>query len=495
VIILSTALVSFAAPTTRPNVLIILADDQGYGDCSAYPEHASDISTPNLERIAKAGVRFSAGYVSAPVCSPSRTGLLTGRYQERWSKESGWRYTLPDSIKTNAERMREAGYTTLFLGKNDFGTWDIKAEDRRFPINSGFDHCLSFNGHAHDYMLLTRKIEEETPDPHGDSANVGPLDADKQRKDFPGGYTTDIFTDSAIQFMNAHHGQEGEKPFFVMLAYNSVHDLVQQVPPKYLEKYGVKPVPLYDPTTGEKYEKYYNTYNRLGVGTNEKDMRQYLLANLNCLDDNIGRLLDAMDAGKLTDNTLVFYLSDNGGSPNTGGNNHPLRGAKYTVYEGGIRIPFMVRWPGHAEAGRLVDAPVSSLDIGPTMLTAVGAPVGAEMDGKSLVPLLMAVAQGPDAKPAAEAFDSRPLFWKFQKQFAVRKGDWKLELSSLDKRPGGHASWILDSGPFSPGQTQLFDLKTDQAEQKDVIKDHPDIAAELKQAYDSWNVSNGTIAP
>jgi arylsulfatase A-like enzyme len=123
------------------------------------------------------------------------------------------------------------------------------------------------------------------------------------------------------------------------------------------------------------------------------------------------------------------------------------------------------------------------------MLGAIGEAVAPEMDGKSLIPLLAAGAK------EADAFESRPLFWKFQKQFAVRKGDWKLELSSLDKRPGGHASWILDSGPFTPGESQLFNLKTDQAEQADVIKDHPDIAAELQKSYDAWNMSNGTVAP
>ena len=143
--------------TTQPNILLIVADDLGYGDCSAYATHASDISTPNIDRIAHAGVCFSSGYVTAPVCSPSRTGLISGRYQQRFDKAAGWRTTLPHSATTIAEHLHSAGYATMMIGKNDFGQHLPSKQDRRYPINHGYDHHLGFETHAHDYFLLDRK--------------------------------------------------------------------------------------------------------------------------------------------------------------------------------------------------------------------------------------------------------------------------------------------------------------------------------------------------
>ncbi|HEX8520929.1 MAG TPA: sulfatase-like hydrolase/transferase [Tepidisphaeraceae bacterium] len=462
-----------SAAARAPNIVLIVSDDQGYGDCSAYPGHAPDIQTANLDRIARGGVRFSSGYVSAPVCSPSRTGLLTGRYQQRWSKQAGWVYELPKSVPTIAERLKQAGYATLYLGKNDYGHPLASREDRRYPMRHGFDQYLGFSGHAHDYFQLTREIEEQTPDPHETSANIGALDFNDTFKSISEGYTTDLFTDHAIEFLKSHPDQ----PVFIVVAYNAVHDIVQQVPKKYLDRYGVSPIPLYDPKTMGKYVDYYNSYNRLGK-TNETEMRKYLLANLACLDENVGRLLDAMDALKQTENTLITFISDNGGSPNTGGDNRPLRASKYTLFEGGIRVPLMMRWPAQVKAGEVSDRVVSSLDLMPTFLQAAGVNTDEmKLDGESLT---------------SNGAGERTLFWKFQKQWAVRKGDWKLVKSrQSDGKDGRVQSWII-KGPSSD-KPQLFNLKDDLAEQKDVSERHPEIVKELTQAYQKWDAANGLI--
>jgi len=469
-------------PASPPNILLIIADDLGYGDCSAYPTHAADISTPNIDRIAARGVRFSAGYVTAPVCSPSRTGLISGRYQQRFDKAAGWRTTLPKSAVTIAEHLHTSGYATMMIGKNDFGHLLGSKDDRRYPMNHGYDRHLGFEAHAHDYFLMTRDIEQRALEPHGESPNVGPLDLDRGTKDFARGYTTDIFTDAGIQFARDN---AGKRPFFLVMAYNAVHDLVEQAPRRYLDRYHVSPIPPYEPSMGS-YKDYYNTYNRLGK-VNEADMRRFYLANLACLDDNVGRLLDALALLHVADNTLIVFMSDNGGAPATGGNNQPLRSSKYSTYEGGLRVPLLMSWPAGFAAG-VVDEPVSSLDLLPTFIAAAGVqPSGATLDGMDLLPRLKSAA--PPGQVA-----ERVLYWKFQKQWAVRRGEWKLVRSNQPQGgAGGVASWIKD-GPRARGmEPQLFNLKEDLAEQHDVIAEHKDVAAELKALYDRWESAHGEL--
>lgn len=462
-----------------PNILVILADDQGYGDVSAYPHHAADIHTPNIDSIAKAGAMFTDGYVSAPVCSPSRTGLISGRYQERFNKEAGWRTSLPARATTIAEHLRTLGYATMMLGKNDFGMHLDDKTDRRYPMNHGYDHLLGFEGHAHDYFELTHDIESAAKDPHGPSANVGPLDFDRGEKSFPGGYTTDLFTDYAIQF--AKTNTEQHKPFFIYLAYNNVHDLVEQSPQKYLDLYGLKPIPAYDPSMGS-YLKYYNTYNKLGV-VNETEMRKYYLANLASLDEHVGKVLSSLNQIGVADNTLIVFLSDNGGAPNTGGNNQPLRGSKYTTYEGGIRIPFILKWPGKIKPGLTISDPAISLDLLPTLVSAAGSSVkpDEQVDGVNL----LTRASGKSDPSLVD----RTLYWKFIDQWAIRRGDWKLVQGKQSKHPHGEDSWILQ-GPIS-NKPQLFNLKEDLAEQKDVSAEHPDIVKDLTDRYKEWESHHG----
>ncbi len=465
----------FAKPApARPNILIIVTDDQGYGDLSALDHHAPDIHTPQMDRIAKQGVLCSQAYVSAPVCSPSRAGWITGRYQQRWDPGASWKPGVPKRYKTLPEHLRQAGYVTGKIGKSDFGKGIYDTNSRSFPSNHGYDEFLGFTGHGHDFFLLSEDIEKKTPDPHGGSAQVGPLFHNKDKKSYREGYTTEIFTDKAIDFIN----QNKNKPFFLTLSYNSVHHLIHQTPKSYLDKYGVKEIPAYNPETMGQYSGYYNKYNKVDT-ISDKDMRHYFLANLNCLDDNIGRLLDAMEQMGIAENTLVVCFSDNGGSPLTGANNRPLRGSKYVMYEGGIRVPFIVKWPGKLPAGKRYGHRISTLDILPSCLQAakISAKDIDDLDGRSFVNAIRNNTPSPSSQT--------PMFWKFGGHYAVREGDWKLcKTNDYTKRKP--TSQILQ-GPKSNGKVQLFNLKEDITEQNDVAQEHPEIVKKLTALYKKWD--------
>ncbi len=455
----------------QPNILIIVTDDQGYADLSAYDHSADDIETPGMDRIAEDGILFTQAYVTAPVCSPSRAGWNTGCYQQRWNPEAGWNPGLPEDVRSIAEYLRAAGYVTGKVGKNDYGTGYHSMEPREYPLNHGFDEFLGFSSHAHDYFLLSEDIEKRTPDPYGHSAALGTLFLNNERVSYSEGYTTEIFTDWAVDFLRRHQ----EEPFFLTVSYNSVHHLIHEVPDRYLRKFDAKPIANYEPETMGTYKDYYGKYCQLGAIDGE-NMRRYYLANLNCLDDNVGRLLGSMDQLGLSDNTLVILFSDNGGSPLTAADNRPLRGAKYMLWEGGIRVPFIMRWPNRLPKGEVYPHRVSTLDIAPTCLEAANAESPKGFDGESM---LKEIQQGTPA-PSTD----RPIFWQFQKQFAVRDGDWKLVKSN--DSPGRQPSSRFLGGPASGNEPCLFNLKDDLSEQRDVYSKYPDVAQRLEALYKEW---------
>ncbi|MBL8295228.1 MAG: sulfatase-like hydrolase/transferase [Bryobacterales bacterium] len=463
----------FAYAQARPNILIIVTDDQGYADLGAYSHAAGDVSTPNMDRIAGKGVLFTRAYVTAPVCSPSRAGWNTGRYQQRWDPTAGWTPGLPAGVRTIAEYFQSAGYVTGKVGKNDFGRGYHSQDTREYPLNHGYDEFLGFSSHAHDYFLLAEDTERMTPDPHGHSAALGPLFENRGRRSFQGGYLTEIFTDRGIQFLERHRS----RPFFLHMAYNSVHTLVHEVPDRYARKFGLKPIPKYDPKTMGKYVDYYDRYAQLGV-ISTKEMRQYYLANLACLDDQIGRLLDALDRLRLAGNTLIVFSSDNGGTQQGGGSNRPLRGAKSTLFEGGIRVPFMMRWPGQLPAGRTYPHRISTLDVLPTCLEVAGIPVepSATLDGQSFLQTVRTGQPSPT--------EGKPLFWAFRDRWAVLDGEWKL-VRSPD--PGGpRAHQILYEGDSADARPALFNLNRDPSEQHDVSRENPAVVERLKGLFEDW---------
>ena len=462
-----------ASAAVRPNLLVIVTDDQGYADLSAYAHSARDVSTPNMDRIAAKGLLFTRAYVTAPVCSPSRAGWNTGRYQQRWDQNLGQTPGLPKGGRTIAEYFKNAGYVTGKIGKNDFGRGYHSQEGREYPLNHGYNEFLGFSSHAHDYFLLSERIENATPDPHGHSAALGPLFENRGRRSFETGYLTEIFTDRGIRFLESHRNQ----PFFLHMAYNSVHTLVHEVPERYARKFGLKPIPQYDPKTMGKYVDYYDKYAQLGAISDE-EMRKYYLANLACLDDNIGRLLNAIDRLELTDDTIVVFFSDNGGTQHGGGCNRPLRGTKSTTFEGGIRVPFMIRWPGRLPAGKTYGHRISTLDVLPTCLEAAGIPgeSSAKLDGQSFLQAARTGAPSPTER--------RPLFWHYRDRWAVLSGEWKLVRSPDPGGPRAHQT-VYD-GDSADAKPALFNLTKDPAEQHDVSKANPTIVERLNRLFEDW---------
>ena len=481
-------------PLPQPNILLIVGDDHGYADISAYPNARPDISTPSLDRIAASGSLFTQAYVTSPVCSPSRCGFLTGRYQNEWDAAGGWAPRLPATVKHIAEYLKEAGYATAMIGKNDFGQPVGSIDNREHPTNHGFDQFFGFNAHAHDFWLHSQAITDTVQPawPTEASAHLGKLVNTELPGNFEtfddGTWQTEIFTDRAIGYLEAR--KTNPQPFFLYLSHASVHALIHQAPKSYLDAEGVPELPLYDPATNTQdnpssYTTYYYRYSRPSPQDangiiSDADMRKYYRAHLNAYDDQMGRLLDALDEKGLTDNTIVIYFSDNGGEALTGANNQPLSGSKYTSFEGGLRVPMMISWPGRIPGGQVYTHVTSTLDIVPTLLDVAGVENAAPLRGHSLIE--------PLKNNAPVVPGERTLFWRFNNQWAIRKGDWKLVLGSKNIA-AKHTSQIVFNEDVLD-QVALFNLATDPAEMND-LSDSTDpavqaIRADLQTRYDAW---------
>ncbi len=413
-------------------MVLILADDLGYADLSVHGSR--DIATPHLDSLAKHGVRCTSGYVSGPYCSPTRAGLLTGRYQQRFGHEfnpallaqGGTGQGLPTSEKTLADHLNAAGYATGLVGK-----WHLGEEDKFHPLHRGFTEFFGFLPGSHSYT-------------ESDDKTRGPIYRNRQRVELDG-YLTDVLAREANAFIDRHKA----KPFFLYLAFNAVH------------------TPMQAPEA------------RLKAFAHVKDAtRQTYLAMLAALDDAVGQVLAKLRAAGLEENTLVFFLSDNGGpsakkfAPNAS-SNVPLRGSKGDTWEGGIRVPFLVQWKGKLPAGKTYEHPVIQLDIATTALAAAGIPAQAEwkLDGVNLLPFL----SGKEAGPPHAA-----LYWRFGEQMAIRAGDWKLV------RP--------DYSPDTPfgkvaQKPMLFNLAQDVGEQNDLTAKHPEKVRELQAKWQAWSAS------
>ena len=460
----------------RPNFLIIVVDDMGYGDLRKYEHSAKDAQTPNLNELASRGTLYTQAYVSAAVCSPSRAGWNTGRHQARWDPKSGFNCGLPKDMPTLASILRKNGYKTAKIGKNDFGGKTLHRQDvYAYPLNHGYDEFLGFSAHGFDYFHLSKDIRKRTPDPKGHSAALGPLMRNRGYEEFkPDGehdwqypYLTEVFTEEAIDFL---YGNKND-PFLLTLSYNSLHHLIHQAPPRYVINYaGLQSIPHYDPAKDGKYEQWFKQFITIGEKISAKQMRNYYLANLDCLDENIGVLMDTLDELKLTDNTIVFFFSDNGGAPTNGATNLPLAGSKFTLWEGGIRVPFIISRPGDPHAGQTSDQVISSLDVVPTCLDAAGIRIPTDLDGK----------------PIVKSDEARNLFWRYgANSHAVRSGDWKLLHNGgrSNRKPTGG---IVNRDKLLKG-TRLFNLKNDPGESKDLAKERPEVLKRLQGLYAKWS--------
>ncbi|MEM7453001.1 MAG: sulfatase-like hydrolase/transferase [Planctomycetota bacterium] len=415
---------SFADADDRPNILVIMADDMGHGDLSCYG--SNQIETPNIDALADAGIRCTSGYVTSTVCAPSRAGLMTGRYQNRFGFEhnivdSGGLYVreqigLPPEEITIAERLKSLGYRTACIGKWHLGVHGF--EDRFHPNNHGFDYYFGrFKGHGYFPKVEDRQIYRQKE----------PV----QNIDVP--YTTDWYTVEAINFIDS--AAEGE-PWFVYLAHDTPHTPLQ--------------------AKESDLERFAHIENR---------NRRTILAMQHCLDENVGRLTAHLKNTGQFENTLIVFLSDNGGVVNGTSQsiNAPYNGQKSTFWEGGMRVPMIYCWPEKLPSGIVFDSPVSSLDFTPTFIAAAGGAIDdadqERLDGANLVPYL----SGENAGSPHET-----LCWRIaQRGAAIRFGDWKL----------------VRTPHRSP---MLYDLAIDPGEQNNLASANPELTNELMNRLAQW---------
>ena len=398
-----------------PNIVLILADDLGYGELSI--QGCTDIPTPNIDSIAENGIRFTQGYVTHPSCVPSRAGLLTGQNQHRFGIEDNPArkdFGLEPSVITLAERLRELGYTTGIIGK-----WHLGSRDEYQPSAHGFDEFFGFLGGSSSYRPIQRNRK---------SLHI-------LRNDKPvhvPTYLTDAFGQEAVDFIKRHEKQ----PFFLYLAFSAVHTPLE-AKMEDLQKFDA----IQDPT------------------------RRTYAAMTEAMDRAVGKVLDTLRTLNLEEDTLVFFISDNGGqTQKSTSSNMPLRGFKAQLYEGGIRVPFLVQWKNHLPRSETYKFPVSTLDVYPTAVAAAGGKLDPQwkLDGVNLLPYLRAENK---TRP------HKTLFWRVGEgaRYAVLHGDWKL---------------ILAKGNSIP---QLFNIANDIGETEDLASENPEIVKQLQTLFDQWS--------
>ncbi|RXZ49270.1 sulfatase [Agromyces fucosus] len=453
-----------ASAPSRPNILLIVSDDHGYADRSALgidPE----VRTPALDRLAAEGVGCDEAYVTAPVCSPSRAGLIAGAYQQRWGAH--W---FDDSSMAGperpslAERLRDVGYRAGYYGKVHYGA--EREGDRGAPPQHGFDD--SFYGLAGQSMGRLNYLRHSSAavDEYGGAAKamaVQPMSAGGEPVEVER-FLTDEIADRAAAFIAA----DDDRPFFAMVAFNAVHNFCWQLPDEELEARGLPRFEDWYPGASDYLDWYDGA-----ISPNLANGRAYYLAQLELMDRQVGRLLDLLDEQGIGDDTIVVYTTDNGGSQCNYGLNTPLRGTKYTLYEGGIRVPFLVRWPAALPGGVVRDGLVSSMDIAATALAAAGGGLDG-LDGRDLLAFLRG-----DGGPVRDQ-----LHWDCRWQWSVRQGRWKL---AWVESGSPHAAEIRRVEHTEPGDgLRLVDLVADPSEQRDVQAEHPEVVAELTAARRRW---------
>ena len=395
----------------KPNIIVILVDDAGYMDFGFMG--SKDLETPNIDALAQDGVIFTDAHVSATVCAPSRAGIITGKYQQRFGFEANGTgdknsgdVGLADDVVTMAQVFKDNGYKTVALGK-----WHLGGTPSDHPNNRGFDEFYGFLTGSRSYFPIENPSEYRMLQHNG------------EREIFDG-YMTDVLGDASVNYVEQYKDQ----PFFMYLAYNAVHTPME-AKEEDLQKYKDHP-------------------------------RQKLAAMTWSLDENIGKLRDRLKDLGIADNTLIFFLSDNGGAHNNSSTNGPLKGWKGNKYEGGHRVPFVVSWPKEIQKRDAFDGLTSSLDIFATSLAASGIPKedSLQWDGVDLLPYLKGNAKGNPHKE---------LYWRKLEESAVRQGDHKLIK-------------LQDYGNV------LYNLKNDLGETNDLSKEQPETHGQLLMALKAW---------
>ncbi len=441
-----------AAQKRPPNILLIVSDDQGYNDLGCYG--GEEIKTPNLDRIARSGVRLTDFYVTWPACTPSRGSLLTGRFPQRNGTYDMYRnnrvdydylYT-PEEYEVSPERilgmdtrevllprmLKEAGYVSGIFGK-----WDLGQLHRFLPLQRGFDEFYGFVNTGIDYCTHERY---GIPSMY---RNNEPTEEDK------GTYCTDLFRREAMQFLKKNK----DRPFFCYVPFNAPHGASNLERPRP----GVQ-APL------EYIRKHYGEYDPEKSNTREAKRKRFMAA-VTYMDEAIGEMLDFLDQEGLADNTIVIFFSDNGGGG--GADNHPLRGGKAQMFEGGIRVPCTIRWPGVIEPNSVSKEFLTSMEILPMLCHATGVqpPKDVILDGFDMKPVLTGEMKSP----------RQEMFWERRGDRAARVGNWKWVDSS---RGGG-----------------LFDLSNDIEEQVDLSEKKPDILRMVKERFDNWKQKMNEAEP
>lgn len=429
-VLLMTAAGVRAQSADRPNIILIVADDLGYSDVGF--NGCKDIPTPNINRIADQGVRFDAGYVCFSVCSPSRAGMLTGRYPQRFGYERNVLY-IPDDPAMGLSReeelfparLQQAGYRTTLLGK-----WHLGAHPDLHPLKRGFSEWYGFLGGGHQYHPDSLRIR----DPMQVFTEEGSYRTWMNRGLEPvkeGDYLTDALSREAVAFIERNRQQ----PFFLYLAYNAPHTPLQATP--------------------QRLEKFKQLENK---------QRRTYAAMVSAVDDGVGRVLETLDRLELASNTMVIFLSDNGGPlHHNGSRNGDLRGMKGSLFEGGIRVPFAIRWPGKIPAGIICTKPVISLDIAATIAGQVAGQSRPKnkLDGTDLIPFLTGKVKG-----APHDF----LYWRHfdQKSYVVLTAEHQKLLKRGDS-------------------TYLFNLADDRQESRDLAAVEPRLLKKLDRERLRWD--------
>jgi len=423
-----------SAATKQPNVIVLFTDDQGYADLGL---HGSQIvKTPNIDSIGRNGIHFTSGYVAAPQCGPSRAGILSGRYPQRFGMEinaaSAPGFGMPSDIPLIGNYMKKAGYVTAAVGK-----WHVGNTNASLAINRGFDWVWSMKGEKPD-ELQGVKI---------DNGHRTPTST----------HRTNYLTLGALHFIEKNKA----KPFFMYLAYHVPH------------------------------APYISTPNWMDKNKHVANKDKRVLAGMiSELDDSVGRILAKLRELKLEEDTLIFYISDNGAQlaakyPATVGSNDPLKGKKGTTYEGGVRVPWLVQWKGTIPAGQVVDDPVISLDVLPTALAAAGREdlITGKLDGVNLLPFFK----------KQSALPSRKLYFRWRGWFAVREDKWNAVYPApLFQTP---PEKIV---PLSEAKLELYDMSRDKEQRSNIATQQPERVAKLKQSLVAWNrelTAPGWIAP
>lgn len=424
---------SAIAQSRKPNVIVLFADDAGYADFGFQSKAAPDLAnrTPHIDSIARDGVTFSAAYMSGCVCSPSRAGLLTGRYQSRFGHEFNippgyMKGGMPLSEKTIADRMRQLGYETALVGK-----WHLGYPAEYHPNKRGFDWFYGCLQGSRPYVPMPRPTAHRVIQDNGKPTPEG-------------GYVTDRLGDAAVRFIESHALSRETEPFFLLLSFTAPHGPLQ--------------------AKAEDLES---------LADIEKPRRRKYAGLIKALDDNVGKVLAALKKNGLEEHTLVVFTNDNGGQTLTGANNAPLRGRKGMLLEGGIRVPMCMRWPGTIEAGTRIDDPVIALDLLPTCVRIAGGEVAPEwkLDGVDLLPRLTG---------EVSSLPERALFWRSggaDKEIAIRVGRHKLHIADrkVSERPA------------------LYDVVADLGESKDLnteaSEEHTEVVDALSRRLAAWEAT------